>query len=449
MKIERIGLVFLSLFVLSFAADTCNVRFINACSSSSAPISLNIGTISIPAINLGTISGYVSVGVGKVTLSVTGPDGKLINLNVDLESGGFYTVALVGDVSLSLKIFVDSVAVNVDVSVLRVVLLGQLEVDLNLYLDVNVLGLLKATADVSSSISFQKITSGNVTLFVKNLLGLNIAAQVLVALPGKAYTCYLIPSTSSNSILDVVLAADVSLTVDATVNIRLLHGLVPLLGKLDLVVNGKVVLSGCSYGAILAYVSVNAGIVDIQVRIAGTLTVLLELKGVKLIAGNSYTLCVFGESKPFVKLLLDTVLVDPTNLLVRVVHLAESLLLPQVVSIEGHPLLSLIPNPLKFQDVSNFISINLLSPLKLTIAASLDLVLANINLNVNLGDASTVCILGSKYSSTRPLELKALVTAPLNFFLDTSLAQVQVDLNLLGLKIYANVLGLLGLNLNL
>jgi hypothetical protein len=410
---------------------------------------LKIGTISLPTVSLGSISEYVSVGVGKVTLSVAGPDGKLISLNVDLESGSHYTVALVGDASLSLKIFVDSVAVDVELPVLRVVLLGKLDIDLNLYLDVNLLGLLKATADVSSGISFQKITSGNVTLFVKNLLGLNIGAQLIVALPGKAYTCYLIPSTSSNSILDVVLATDVSVNVDATVNIRLLHGLVPLLGNLDLVVNGKVVVSGCSYGSIIAYVSVNAGTVDIQVRLAGTLTVLVELKTVKLIAGNSYTLCVFGESKPFVKLLLDTVLVDPSNLLVRVVHLAESLLLPQVVSIEAHPLLSFIPNPLKFQDVSNFISINLLTPLKLTIAANLDIVLATINLNVNVGDASTVCILGSKYSSTRPLELKALVSTPLNFFLDTSLAKVQVDLNLLGVKIYANVLGLLGLNLNL
>jgi len=451
MKLLGAIVVLTYLFALCSATGTCNVRFINACSSSSGQISLNIGSISIPSISLGAISAYVQIPVGTVTLSVLGPDGNLVSLNANLLGDTFYTVALVGDQKLSLKIFIDSVAVDVNVPLLRVILLGNLNVDLNVFLDVNLLGILKANADISTSLSFQKIIAGNVTVAIKNLLGLNIAAKLLVALPGNAYTCYLIPSISANAIVDVVLANDVAVTIQAKVNLRLLHAFVPLLGNLDLVVNGAVVLPGVSYGSVLAYVSVNAGVLNIKVCLAGTTNVLVELKTANLIAGNSYTLCLFGESKPFVKLLLDTVLSAPTNLLVRVVHLAESLLLPQVVSLVNQPLLSLIPNPLKFQDITNFIplTVNVNLPLTLTIATTLDLQLAQLNLVAQIGDGSTVCIIGSKYSSTRGLQLISLNNTPISVYIDTSLATVNLNLNLLGLTVNANILGLIGLYLNL
>jgi len=448
MKLAGLLFVLTCIFAATSATGTANVRFLNACTSPSSPLTLKLGSLTIPSISLGVISAYVQLPIGTITLSVLGPDGKLISLDVNLQVDTFYTVVVVGDKLLSLKVFVDNVAVAVDASLLRVVLLGNLNVDLNVFLDVNLLGLLKASADLHVDLNFQKIITGNVTLAVKNLLGLNIFANVFVALPGKAYTAYLIPSISDNAILDVVLAVDVAVNIEATVKIRLLHAFVPLLGKLDLVVDGKVVISGVVYADVLAYVSVNIGaVVNIQVRLAGTLSVLVELKTVTLIAGHCYTLCVFGESKPFVQLLLDTVLTAPADILFRVVHLAESLLLPQVVSITNQPLLNLLPNPVKFKDITNFIAVIPKSPLSISIATSLDIKLVSLDLNINIGGGTSVCIIGSKYSLTRPLKLLPLDVKPGNVYLDPSLAIVHLNLNLLGIVINLNVLGLLGLRL--
>jgi hypothetical protein len=437
------------LFASSKADQTCQVRFINACTSVTGPVGLSIGSVNIPNVLLGIVSGYVQVSVGPITLQVLGPNGNLVSLQVNLQPDTHYTVALVGDKLLSLEIFIDDVAVNVNVDVpqVRVALLGLLNIDLNVYANLNLLGLLKANADLSISLGYQPVVAGNVSLIVKNLLGLNIVANVFVAAPGSAYTCYLIPSNSASAIFDVLVVPDIIVNVQAKVQLRLLHGLVPLLGNLDLVVNGNVVIPGVVYGQVFAYVSLDAGEIDLQVRVAGTATIVVELKGIKLVAGNSYTLCVFGESKPFVKLVLDTVLNSPSDVLVRVLHLAESLLLPQVVSIADHILLHLIPNPLGFQQLSNFVPIVPKAPLSLSIATSLGQVLANLNLNLDIGNGGTVCIIGSSYSSKRPLTLVLLNNNPININIDLKLPNLNIEVGLLGLYVNVNLLGLLNIGL--
>jgi len=214
-------LVMCVLVVVS-AAGMANVRFLNGCVGLEGAVSVAIGSVTISSISFGTISSYFQVPIGWSNLRTIGTKSlsNLNSLNFKLESDYYYTIVLFGDKNLSLKVVVDSVAVDFTSPILRVVWLGDLNTDLHAFVNENQLGVLNAG---STSLSHRKIVAGPVILSIKNQLGVNIFARDFLAEPGKPYSAYLIPSVSVNAQVNFILAEDIVKTNQPTLFNRLVQ----------------------------------------------------------------------------------------------------------------------------------------------------------------------------------------------------------------------------------
>jgi hypothetical protein len=420
----------LCLLSSSFATDgSCYVRFLHGCTQLTGPLDLSVnGALVINAQPLASVSAYVAVDAGVLTLSVSAD----VKVDVDLKAGKHYTIAVVGDLSASIQVFIDDVAVNVNAPLVRVVVLAPLNIDLNVYVNAQLLGLLSAHAEVTASIPYHVAVEGSVTVAVKNLLGIALGTKVFAAVKAKAYTVFLIPSLLHVSIFDIIVVEDITVQIAATANVRLLHGLVKILPGLDLVINGNVVVSGSTYGLASVFAQVNVGQVTIQVRLAGTATVLVELPGVTLHAGNYYTVCIFGENTLNLKIVLDSVLAVPSGVVVRVGHLAETLG-SLIVSLLNQPLIHLLPNPINCKDITN--ALDLYAPATINLGSvSLNVVLLSADVQINLGQSCIKVVIGSSTSTSRPLAVVSLCLPALHINLDLDLAQkslLNIDLKLL------------------
>jgi len=313
------------------------------------------------------------------------------------------------------------VAVDLDAPKVRVALLTALNSDLNVYLNSQLLGIITAHSDLSATIPYSRSSVGQSIITVKSAFGVLLCNKTFVAVQGKPYTVYLLPSLAINAVIDIVITEDYPVEVPPVAFVRILHAFVSFVPNIDLYVNGKVVLADVEYSKMSGYASLGVGVVNLQVRIAGTASVLLELKQVTLLSDNYYTFCIYGESRPFAKLIVDSLLHIPKCSQFRVIHLSESLIRPQIVSVHGQPLLSLLPNPLSFSDCTNFVEA-CTTPLELSISTVMDSLVAEVSLDISSEDAISVYIIGSKYSSSRALAIAKFENPTLNVNFDIDLA---------------------------
>ncbi len=80
-----------------------------------------------------------------------------------------------------------------------------------------------------------------------------------------------------------------------TSHLRVAH-LSPDAPAVDVWVDGNYVLQNVAFKGISNYLSVDAGKYDLEVRLAGTNTVALELAGVELITGTNYSVFAVGQA---------------------------------------------------------------------------------------------------------------------------------------------------------
>lgn len=109
---------------------------------------------------------------------------------------------------------------------------------------------------------------------------------------GKEYT--VIAKDLLASIAALVLVDDNSAPAPGNAHVRFVH-LSPDAPAVDIAVaGGPVLFANVAFGEVGAYTPVPAGRYDLEVRLAGTTTVVLSLPDVRLVAGRVYTVYAFG-----------------------------------------------------------------------------------------------------------------------------------------------------------
>jgi len=406
MKINIVNIVvFLGVIVASGSASY--IRLLHACPFLLGSQSLAVnGSVIITEVGISKVSQYEFVPPGLVRLSIPSGVGDYVTSQVNLNPETHYTVAVIGQNKASLKVMIDTISAEEESPLVRVVSLAPLHVDLKLYFNLELFTTVKAN-EMSLGFSYRKAVGGNYTLSLMGMTGGILCVKQLKAMVGKAYSIYIVPSNCSNTFVHLLVVEDVVKQLSPTVNIRVFHASVQLIPPIDLVVNGRVILGGVTYGRTSIYAMVNVAKADLQVKLSGSSKIILEMKQISFLGGNHYTIVVYGENEVYWKLLVDAVLPFQTCSLYRLSHVSESLQVPQIVSSFNRPLLSLVPNPLKFGDSTNFVS-TCSSSISLSIAPALSSTTTSMTFKPPVGRASSLFIIGSTTSNSRPLRVMSI-----------------------------------------
>lgn len=136
---------------------------------------------------------------------------------------------------------------------------------------------------------------------------------------GKAYTAAATGLLGANDLKPLVLVDDLGLD-PAKAKVRFVHTS-PDAPAVDIAVkNGPVLFGNVKFREAGNYLSVDAGKYDLEVRLAGTNTVALELAGVELIAGTNYSVFAVGQASN--NTLAALPVIDQGTAQVRVGHLS-------------------------------------------------------------------------------------------------------------------------------
>jgi hypothetical protein len=289
-------------------SSKAKIRFIHA--SPDAPaVDIKVEDGNGPAIFSNTsfqeIEDYIEVDAGTYNLAVTAAGSTqevMILGNVPLQNGVVYTVMAKGtldgndNVPFQVRTFVDNetgkdyVDLEEATSAVKVVHASPDAPGVDLYVDNTLAG---SGLEYPNNTGYLNIFSGTKNIKV------NVSGTEVTAIEGdllfnayKNYSVFAVDEVSNISPL--VLEDDLTAPASGQSHVRFLH-LSPDAPAVDITLtDGTVVFSNMSFKEYTPFTPLNAGSYDLQVRLAGTSTVVLELGSIMVQSGNIYTVFAKG-----------------------------------------------------------------------------------------------------------------------------------------------------------
>jgi len=289
-------------------SQKAKIRFVHA--STDAPavdIKVGSGTAApvFADVEFKEITSYVEVDAGSYQFVVT-PAGSATEVVVfdpiAVQNGMVYTVVALGTLSqeeypFTVRVFIDNdpgdLSVDLDFAVTNILVVHASPDAPGVDLLIDEIVVNSAPLEYPDNTGYLSILAGTRNIKV-NAAGttLTVIDATVTLMADASYSIFAIDELSS--IEPLVLEDDLTAPAAGTAHVRFIH-LSPDAPQVDITLtDGTVVFGNFAFRDYSDFTPLNAGTYDLQVRLAGTTTVVLDLPGITLEAGTIYTVFAKG-----------------------------------------------------------------------------------------------------------------------------------------------------------